>query len=94
MSIWVHEYSSYALAFWYLMKLRVIRRRISTSLSRSFAFKYLKFSAIINWVSISESELNATYRNWTYSFRDDLAAPSATLLGKDTAALLICALKP
>jgi len=50
--------------------------------------------AIYNWVSSSDRDPNAIYKNWTNSFLYALALPSAMLEGTDTAALLSCEVKP
>ena len=49
--------------------------------------RYLRFSAIMSWVSISTKEPRAWLRRWWNSLREKRAWPSAILLGTETAAL-------
>ncbi len=64
--------------------------RSNTFLSRKNPIRVAKMS----WVSNSAAEPRATCRNWINSFFEFLAAPSAILLGIETADRLVCILSP
>jgi len=67
---------------------------ISVIDSSSMSLMYSRRFEIKNCVSNSDKEPKAMYRNLIYSFVEFLAAPSAMLEGIDSAALLICEIKP